>query len=118
MRSHKKLFDNLRVSYQQWKEGIDQFNLKDNKSSVYSNLNAGNTDKMLETYMSESLQLIRNNTTKDPIYDVLKPNYEDVYYHPFDETDDELRQFLLEEQDNDSMGDDFDDFDGDFGDWL
>lgn len=118
MKNHKKLFDNLRVSYQQWKEGIDGFNSKDDKSSAFSKLNVKSTDERIETVLWESLYLIRSNTTKDPIYNEFKPNYEDVYYHPFDENDDQLREFLLEEQDNDSMDDDFDDIGSDFWDWL
>lgn len=60
---------------------------------------------------------MRNQSYKDPIYDELEPNLEDVYYKPFDENDDQLRQFLLEEKDNESSDDDFD-MDSDFGDWL
>lgn len=121
LKNHKKLFDNLRASYQQWKDGIDNFNAKDDKSVAYSNLNTdnmGSSDKRLETLLSESLYLIRNNTRKDPIYDYLEPNYEDEYYKPFNDGDDQLRQFLLEEQDMESMDDDFDDFGSDFWDWL
>ena len=117
MKNNKKLFDNLRASYQQWKDGIDKFNAKD-KIHPEAVVKLKSYDKKLESLMWESLQLIRNNTRKDPIYNELKPNFEDVYYHPFDDTDDQLRQFLLDEKDNEFVDDDFDDIDSNFGDWL
>lgn len=115
MKNHKKLFDNLRASYQQWKDGIDFFNTKDDKNPATAI--SQTYDKRLESLLWESLQLMRNQSYKDPIYDELEPNLEDVYYKPFDENDDQLRQFLLEEKDNESSDDDFD-MDSDFGDWL
>jgi hypothetical protein len=97
IKNHKKLFDNLRVSYQEWKEGVDSFKRIDAQNPCMP-FGHKTFDKRLENLLMDSLQLIRNNTHKDPVYDTFEPNYEDIYYKPFDDTDDQLRQFLLDEE--------------------
>ena len=112
--NHKKLFDNLRQYYQEWKEGIDSFNKMDLQNPTI-NFHLKTYDKKLESLLLDSLQLIRNNSSRDPIYDQYQTNYEDVYYHPFDESDEQLRKFLLDENSSDVSSEDFD---VDFGEWL
>lgn len=113
---HKDLFENLRASYKEWREGVEKFNKMDEQVSL-SAVSRKTYGKQLGGMLADSFQLIRNQSTKDPIYDQFETDYEDVYYQDFTAEDDELRDFLNDESDGDS--DDFDfDIDSDFGDWL
>ena len=114
MKNHKKLFDNLRTCYQQWREGITKFNTSDDKVGV-SSIVRKTYGKQLGPILADSLQLIRHHTQKDSIYDESEPKFDDTYYENFNEGDIELRDFLMDDQGQEDS--DFD-LDSDFGDWL
>lgn len=73
------------------------------------------TNKELSPLMTNE-NLFRNISVKDPLYDKMQPNYEDLYYENFNENDLELRDILRDDKE-DSDSDDFD-LDSDFGNWL
>ena len=115
-KNHKDLFDNLKFSYQKWREGIEKFDKKDSELGQF-NSSKKNKKKELSPKILQEDNLFRHFSTRDPFYDNYQPNYEDIYYENFNENDIELRDFLLDEQEE--SDDDFDmDMDDDFGNWL